>query len=448
MTQEIIPMTPRSLTRYSIISKLIEGAINGTEAAKQLSLSLRHIKRLKKAVREKGAQALIHGNKGKPSNRRTDPSIEEKALRFLKSRYHDFHPTLAAEKLKERHGIVLSVEKVRTLMILGKLWKPKLRRKNKQYRAWRARKEHYGEMEQFDGSYHRWFEDRAPECCLLAAIDDASGKITRAVFADNESVQSVFQFWKGYMETHGKPLSVYLDKYSTYKINHASAVDNSELLTQFQRAAGELDIRLITAHSPQAKGRVERLFATLQDRLVKELRLKGMQDIAPANLFLESEFVPWFNERFAVTPDTRGDVHRKLNTIEMEQIEAIFSVQSTRRVNNDFTIRFKNEWLQLKEKQPVTVCRQDTILIEERLNDSIHLRHMRRGKYLAFTILPERPKRSREKIPVLTTTTTKLPESPWKPPLNHPWRKTFFTKSREVFVEKLHHDYQTKATTV
>jgi hypothetical protein len=215
MTQETITMTSRSLTRYEVIKKLIDGHLNGTEAAKQLSLTTRHIRRLKGRVRESGARALIHGNKDKESNRKIDTKLEARALRHLKKHYRDFKPTLATEKLEERHKIKLSIETVRKLMTKEKLWKPKQRKQPKHYRSWRPRKEHYGEMEQFDGSYHYWFEDRAPETCLLASVDDATGKITKAVFAENESVHSVFTFWMGYLKRHGKPGSIYLDKYST-----------------------------------------------------------------------------------------------------------------------------------------------------------------------------------------------------------------------------------------
>lgn len=426
MTQETITMTSRSLTRYEVIRKLIDGHLNGTEVAKQLALSVRHVKRLKSAVDKRGASALIHGNTRRPSNRKIDPKVKKKALGHIKKHYSDFKPTMATEKLEERHEIKFSIETVRQLMTEAKLWKPKSRRQTKQYRSWRPRREHYGEMQQFDGSYHKWFEDRAPENCLLASIDDARGTITKAEFADNESVQSVFVFWRDYLKCHGKPKSIYLDKYSTYKINHPSAVDNSGLITQFERVAKELDIELITAHSPQAKGRIERLFETLQDRLVKELRLRGISDVETANRYLKEEFIPWFNERFAVVPRKRGDIHRKLNTIEQDTLESIFSVHSTRVVTNDFTIRFKNQWLQLDEKQPVTVCRKDTVRIEEHLDGTIHIHHPHRGKYLNCTVLPERPKRV-IKTPILTTTTG---VSHWKPPADHPWRQPFLIKTK------------------
>jgi hypothetical protein len=214
-------------------------------------------------------------------------------------------------------------------------------------------------MEQFDGSYHHWFENRycdelgdSIEVCLLASIDDATGRITRAQFTKNEGVVAVFEFWKEYILDIGKPLSIYLDKFSTYKINHKAAVDNYEFMTQFQRAMLDLGINLISAHSPEAKGRVERLFLTLQDRLVKEMRLANISTPEEGNRFLKEVFLPKFNSRFAVVPLREGDVHKKLSEIDIKNLNRIFSVQSTRRINNDFTIQFKNHWYQLTELQP------------------------------------------------------------------------------------------------
>lgn len=403
MSQDMIFMSVRTLSRYEVLQKLIAGSINGTEAAKQLGLSVRQVRRLKKRGKN-GARGLIHGNNGKPSNRRTASEVRENAVSLIKKQYADFGPTFAWEKLTEEHEIRLSVETIRTLMTEAQLWKPRPRKESPDYRTWRPRKEHFGEMQQFDGSYHHWFEDRGPEMCLLAAIDDATGKITKAEFADNEGVVSVFEFWKEYIETHGKPVALYLDKFSTYKINHASAVDNSELMTQFQRAAKEIGITLITAHSPQAKGRIERLFQTLQDRLVKELRLRGISERASANAFLRDTFIPGFNRRFSVIPAKKGNAHRTLTDEELAGLTQIFSVQSKRSVMNDFTLRFKNAFYQLNETQPITVCRTDPVIFEEHLDGTVHLRHQRRGKYLTFTMLPERPHRT-IKTPILSTTT-------------------------------------------
>ena len=424
MTENLITMTSKELNRYEVIGNLIAGEINGTDAAKQLDLSVRQVKRIKARVKNQGAKGVIHKLRGQKGNRRIDEKLKTDALKYLQNHYSDFKPTLAREKLLELQGINLGITTVRNIMIQEKLFAPKNRKKNKEYRSWRPRKECFGEMQQFDGCYFPWFENRAPQCCLLASIDDATGQPTELEFRENESVKNVFGFWKGYINEHGKPLAIYLDKYSTYKINHQSALDNSELITQFQRATQDLGIQLITAHSPQAKGRIERLFETLQDRLVKELRLRGISDVAMANKFLKEYYRNDFSQRFAVVPARKHNLHKPLTEIDKKNLDKIFSVQSKRKVGNDFTIRFKDNWYQLNEIQPVTVCRKDVVLIEERLDGGLHI--SLRGKYLNFEKLPQRPQKVKMKIPVLTTT-----KSSWKPPLNHPWRRQFFLGSRQ-----------------
>ena len=213
----------------------------------------------------------------------------------------------------------------------------------------------------------------------------------------------------------GKPLCIYLDKYSTYKINHKMAVDNSELITQFQRAMNLLNIQLINANSPEAKGRVERLFGTLQDRLVKELRLNNISSIARANIFLK-EFIPKFNSKFSVTATKDGDVHRELPLKEKRELNSIFSVKSTRRVNRDFTIQFKNHFYQLEEIQPTTIRPKEKILVEEWLNGAIHLKL--KGYDLKYFLLPERPRKIVRQPAILTNHPLN-----WKPPADHPWRR-------------------------
>lgn len=194
MAQELITMTQKELSRYEIIKRLINKEINGAEAAKQLRLSIRQTKNLKSAVKERGAKGIIHGNRGKPSNRILPEEMTEQIKEIVKRKYPDFGPTFASEKLEENHQIIIGKEKLRQLMIEWRLWKPKPRKKNKEYRAWRARKEYYGEMQQFDGSYYGWFEKRAERCCLVASIDDATGKLTGAIFVSDEGVIPIFTF--------------------------------------------------------------------------------------------------------------------------------------------------------------------------------------------------------------------------------------------------------------
>lgn len=425
---QLITMSTKELSRYEIITKLIQKHINGTEAAKQLALSVRHIRRLKVKVKNYGAQGIIHGNRGKSSNH----SMPEGKIKEIKSivsqHYPDFGPSFAAEKLEEDHQIRVSNEKLRGLMTEWGLWKPRSRKENKEYRAWRPRKEYYGEMEQFDGSYHRWFEDRAPECCLLASMDDAAGKITGLRFVHDEGTIPVFIFWKKYVEERGKPLSIYLDRYSTYKKNHKSVFDDPECLTQFERAMQDLDIRVIHAHSPQAKGRCEKLFGTLQDRLVKELRLQDISTAEEANRFVDKVFISAFNQKFSVLSHKKRDLHRALIRKERGCLDTIFAVQNTRRVNNDFTVRFKGAWFQLAETQPTLVLRKDKIEIEERIDGSLHV--SLKGTYLNYSRLPERPKPVRVPLPALTRTKTS-----WKPPANHPWRTRFAPSFQKAKVE-------------
>jgi len=413
--------------RLEVITEVIAKQITGGLAAKRLGISSRQVRRIKRRVLEFGAAGLVHAGRGRPSNRRIDDEVIAEATEHIKELYPDFKPTFAAEKLKEVHGIRISKERVRGLMMDLGLWRPRARKNNREYRAWRPRKEHFGELEQFDGSYHLWFEDRAPEACLLAAIDDASGKITRAVFADNEGVVAVSTFWREYAKEHGKPVSIYLDKFGTYKINHKNAVDNLELMTQFQAMMRRLDIKLISAHSPQAKGRIERLFKTLQDRLVKELRLAGISDVGAANLFLEKTFLPDFNARFGVVPATEGDAHRELSVDEEKNLDSIFSIRTQRKIGNDFVVRFEGTWLQLARVQPITVLRHETVVLEKRLDGSLHM--SLRSVYLVFEKLPERPVKVKEKITALVRM-----KPAQRAPMNTPWRKPFlFGKNRRRF---------------
>ena len=277
MAQILISMTEKESMRYDLIQSLIDGKINGTDASKQIGVTVRQIKRMKSRVIKNKMKGIIHGNRGRTGNRALNTETIENAKKYLKEKYYDFGPLFASEKLDEDYGIKINKETVRQIMIAENLWKSKPKKQPKHRHVWRARKDNHGEMEQFDGSYHIWFGEE--ESCLLLSVDDATGKITHAKFDYNESTVAVFKFWKEYFALNGIPLAVYLDKFSTYKVNHKNAVDNKDLITQFQRAMNQMGVKLITAHSPEAKGGVERMNGTLQDRLVKELRLAGITDI-------------------------------------------------------------------------------------------------------------------------------------------------------------------------
>ena len=418
MEKEIIGMTQKDLARYQVIKNLIAKLINGTDAAKQLSLSLRQVKRLKARTITDGAKGIIHKLRNKQSNHKTDPVLYQKAKELIEADYPDFGPVFAHEKLVEIHRLDIGPAATRNLMIKEKIWIPKKRKRNRQYRSQRERKESFGEMIQFDGCYHLWFESRGEEYCLLSGIDDATGKPVKLKLGSSEGIQDVFAYWKEYIQKYGKSVAIYLDKYSTYKINHKNAKDNHELLTQIQRACKELGINLITAHSPQAKGRVKNPFGTFQDRLAKELRLRNISTVEEANEFLEKFWAEDYAKRFAVAPKSKTDLHRKLTGKELSNLDAIFSVQSIRQVKNDFTIQFKNHWYQLSKEQPATVRRQEKVLIEERLDGSLAIRL--RGKYLNFKLLPAKPQKAAEPLPAAIAASKAHTPAP-----NHPWRGKF-----------------------
>lgn len=415
----LIKLTMKESNRYNIIRELISKKLTEEEARKKIGLkSVRQVRRIKKRVKEEGMRGVAHRNRGKPSNRKFNQKFIDNIMDIIKKRYIDFKPTFAAEKLLENHDIRISSESLRQLMIREGFWKLKSRKRPKRRHVWRERKDNFGEMQQFDGSYHKWFEERGEESCLLLSVDDATGKITKAKFDKNEGVVAVFKFWVEYLKKNGVPVSIYLDKFSTYKINHASAVDNKELMTQFERAMNQTGVRLITAHSPEAKGRVENKFGTLQDRLVKELRLADISTMEEANIFLEKIFIPKFNERFAVVPKEKADIHRVVSKELNRKLPQIYSIQSQRKVQNDYTIMFNNQFFQLAEQQPTTVFKKDSVTIEEHLNGDVKI--CLNGNYLNYHILPARPKK--QNIPLAALVRQK---SSWTPPADHPWRRPY-----------------------
>lgn len=432
MKRTLITMSVKEIERLETIGQLAKKSIKEKDAAVKLSLSTRQVRRLKTSYKKKGRLGLIHKSRGRPSSNRISDETRERIRKIVVGNYHDFGPTLAWEKLDEIHGLKYSDETIRQIMIDNGIWKPKKRRAH--HREWRERKECLGEMVQFDGSDHDWFEGRNKEikrCTLLAHVDDATGRLMGALFAKNESLKEVFKAAKKYLLTHGKPVSLYLDCHSIYKKNQRSMLDRGSL-TQFERAMEELGVKVIHAHSPQAKGRAERAFETLQDRLIKEMRLKGISDLESANQFIDDFFIADFNRRFAKEPKRRADLHRRLNP-QKENLEQILSRQEKRFVNNDFTIWYKRKLFQLEKSQPTTVLRRDKVIIEERMNGEIKIKL--RNKYLNFHQIYTKPRQE-----LFITALTKEPrelKKPWIPSQNHPWRRPFrFAKNRTVSLWK------------
>lgn len=401
---ETFLMSRKELNQVSIFEDLKEKRVKQKEAAKMLSLSIRQVKRKLKAYRRFGTKSLIHKSRGKPSNHRLDEDLIDKALDLVRQKYADFGPTLAAEKLEEIDKIIINSETLRLRMTKEGLWKAKRKKINRHY--FRERKEAFGEMVQADGSPHRWFEERAPACTLIGFIDDATSQILKLDFTDSESTMNLMRVTKDYLEEFGRPVSLYVDRGGVYKVNLHNAEEDK--ITQYKRALDEVEIELIWARSPQAKGRVERLFETLQDRLVKELRLRGISDMALANEFLKTEYIDQYNAKFSVKAKSESNLHRTTKGYDLEQI---FCLKEERMIHSDMTVRYKNNWYQLERKQPTLIFPKNMIEVRESLNGEITF-HIRVCKLNAKR-LAEKPIQKRKEI---------KPKTTWIPPANHPWR--------------------------
>ena len=328
----LLKMSAKELTRLEIMQRIEGQGLKQKEAAAILGLSERHIKRLYRAYREQGASGLISKHRGKGSNNQLDPQKKQRVIDLLYSQYPDFGPTLAREKLVEVHGVSISTESVRQIMIGEGLWKPR-KPKRAVVHQLRQRRACFGELVQIDGSPHDWFEERGPKCNLLVFVDDATGKLGELYFTPRESFFSYGEAARRYMARYGKPVAFYSDKHGIFRVNVKNPLSGTGL-TQFGRAMKELDIEIICANTPQAKGRVERANKTLQDRLVKEMRLRGISSMEQANQFAP-EFIADFNRRFAVTPRSVHDAHRPLSS--QENLNVIFSWQEPRIISKNLT---------------------------------------------------------------------------------------------------------------
>lgn len=337
----MITMSNEEADKLQVCEMLHKKLIKHKEAAERLKITTRQTKRILKKYRAEGKKGVISKSRGKPSNRRHTEEFRNKIKTLVENEYIGFGPTLAAEKLKEINGISINKESLRRYMINWDLWWAKSKRRCKAYQQ-RPRREHFGELIQIDGSPHDWFEGRGERCCLIVFIDDATSKIGAMHFAPTETTQAYFECTKKYINLHGVPWSLYSDRHSIFRVNRISA-KNTE--TQFGRAMRELGIKTIFAHSPQAKGRVERANRTLQDRLVKELRLKNISNIDEANKYLE-EFVEKHNNRFGKEPMKEADFHRK-NTPSSKVLEAIFCERYFRKISKNLEFSFENSIYQV-----------------------------------------------------------------------------------------------------
>jgi len=389
-------MTQQDRDWLVALKKAKKKLITQRQAAEELGQTERHIRRLLVKLRKQGDTAVVDARRGRPSNRKLDDQVKSKALTMLKQEiYRGFGPTLASEYLAQQRQITVSRETVRAWMMEAGLWRRKPQQV-KQIHVWRPRRSRRGELVQWDTSEHEWLEGRGEKLYLISMIDDATSRI-HAHFVRHDSTAENMRLLWSYVELHGRPLSFYTDKAGLFQTAPKIARDQKELPrderaplppTQIGRALAELGIVWIGAHSPQAKGRVERSFQTAQDRLVKGLRVAGAKTLQQANAYLETEFLPWWNRTLIVDAASADDAHRPLDKTHC--LAASLSYVETRQVNNAYTLQFDSKIYQIARSDIRAGMRKASVRVEVRLDDSIAVRF--RNRYLAVTECAERPK--------------------------------------------------------
>ena len=406
--EDIIMASQEELRRLHVIQKILEGGLKQVEGAEILSLSSRHIRRVVKRVRGEGQRGIVHRLRGRPSNRKIPDQLKDRVIKLYRTTYKDFGPTLASEKLLERDGVSISDETLRSWLLEAGDWKRV--RKGRRHRQWRERKGHRGEMVQIDGSHHAWFEDRGDPCVLMGYIDDATGDVFGG-FYDYEGTMPAMDSFKRYIRKRGLPLEVYLDKHSTYKSTAKATIEEQlegvEPLSEFERALKELGVEVSHAHSPQAKGRIERLFRTFQDRVIKEMRLRGIKTIEEGNQFLE-KYLPLYNKRFSVRPREKDDVHRPLP--RGIDLSAILCIKTERTLRNDFTVAHNHKLYQIED-----ATKASKVIVQDRMDGSMRVTYQ--GRDLRFREITERPLKE-NKQPIVTRR-----RKTYIPPADHPWRR-------------------------
>jgi hypothetical protein len=394
--QEVLTMTQRDRDRLVVLKKAQEKLITQKQAALQMDITERHVRRMLKRLRGRGDAAVVHGLRGRPSNRKLSEEKRKEIIGILGGdEYRDFGPTLASEYLEQRHGIEIGRETLRQVMIGAGLWRAK-RQKVEKVHQWRARRSCRGELVQWDTSEHDWLEGRGPQLYLISMIDDATGELT-ARFALHDSTEENMRLLWTYLERHGRPVAFYTDKARLFRTapkvprdEVAVPRDEREALppTQIGRALQELQIAWIPAHSPQAKGRIERSFGTAQDRLVKGLRIAGACTLEEANQYLETEFLPWWNRTQKVVPASDADAHRALGpdhclTSSLSHVEA-------RQVTSDYTIRYEGKVYQIARASIQPGLRHAKVRVEARLDGTLAVRF--RDVWLNISECQPRPK--------------------------------------------------------
>ena len=427
METERIEMSARERERLKVLELVEEGHLKQVEAARRLRLTDRHVRRLQACLRREGDRGIVHGLRGCRSNRKIPDRLRRRAVAELRqARYAGFGPTLAAEHLAQQ-GLKVSRETLRYWMSAAGLWQER-RRKAKRVHLWRPRRTSFGELVMMDSSPFDWLEDRGPRCHLIALIDDATSRVWGRL-VEHDSTEENLRTLGGWLERHGRPLALYTDKNSLFVTSRPTQwqeqLRDRPARTQFGRALAELDIEWIAAHSPQAKGRVERLFGTLQDRLVKEMRLAGIDTLERANRFLEITFWPFWEKRFSHLPAQQVNAHRRLE--RSHRLEETLSVRVVRTVASDHTVVWNGQRWGVRRENVCVGLRGSQAEIERRLDGSYWLRF--RGRYLPLQPCPAAPQSASPsglRPPGLADRKPKIPiqtKTHYSPPPDHPWRK-------------------------
>jgi len=428
MREGLLEMSQKERDRLKVVQGLEQRHLKQVEAAKRLGLSTRQIQRLLQRVKREGDRGIIHRLRGRPSNRKISTARRERILAELRSRYQGFGPTLASEHLA-RQKLLVSRETLRKFMIQAGLWKPR-RQRVEAIHVWRERRAAFGELVMMDTSPYRWLEQRGPVLQLIAMIDDATSRFWGR-FTEHDSTEENLRTLGDWLRRYGRPVETYTDKnsifHTTRSVQWAEQLEGKPARTQFERAVHELGIRPILARSPQAKGRIERLFGTLQDRLVKEMRLAGVNTIDQANRFLQEVFLPSWEQRFTVAARNSRDAHRPLRREHC--LEEILSVREPRSVANDYTVRWQGQRWAVARQHVQPGLRGARVELERRLDGGMWLRF--RNHYLALHPCPEpplaaspsglRPPELAAKIKLKP-----IPKSKHIPAPNHPWRNATF----------------------
>ena len=418
--EDVLALNQQDRDRLKELHGVVRRQQKVGEAARHLGLSPRQVRRLVRRVRGEGDRGVIHRLRGRPSNRAISKEVRERALALLtRKEYRDFAPTLAAEHL-ERIGIEVSRETVRGWQMGAGLWKPR-KQKVEAVHVWRERRAAFGELVLMDTSDHDWLEGRGPRLYLVAMIDDATSRLWGR-FVESDSTAENLRTLRGWLERYGRPLALYTDKNTIFQTpRSAELVDRygPPPPTDFGAALEELRIEWIPAHSPQAKGRVERLFDTLQDRLVKEMRIAGIGSAEQADRYFREQFLPFWNERFTVVPKSSRDAHRELRSF---RLDSVLCHRFERVVSADYTLRLNGDRWLIPRAHVQPGLRPSRVIIEQRLDGSSWVRY--RGRHLPLQLAPPPAASPSGLRPPGPAAKPKLPPKAWHPPNNHPWRQS------------------------